>query len=698
MNLQKLLDGIIAWGFYLLFFLVPLVMTPWNYELFEYNKMMLTYGLTVVIIGAWLAKMVLQKKVLIRRTPLDLPILLFFLSQLISTVFSIDRHTSFWGYYSRFHGGFLSTTSYLLLFYALIANFNEEKIKKALRLLLSSAFLVSFYGILEHFGIDAKYWVQDVQSRVFSTLGQPNWLAAWLAILIPIPVALALPKKLAWPKNPKDLETTAYYLLFITFTLCLLFTLSRSGLAGFALSWASFWGLIFYSFRKDIKRVLRPFLITNSILFLIFVLAGTPWTPSLSDFVKKLPKKTWAAESVAIEPTPTITHEVLLGGTESLTIRKIVWKGAMDIWRAYPFFGSGVETFAYSYYQFRPAEHNLISEWDYLYNKAHNEYLNFLSTTGAIGLGTYLLLIFWIIGWNMKQFSPPAGGLNFALFSGWLSILLTNFFGFSIVPVAIPFFLFPAINIVLATKREDEERNHGKLTNLQNGSMAMIALVSLYFLYLLARFWYADTLFAKAKKWEKQGDALLSLNSAQKAANLNKKEPIYHDTLSYSAATLAEAAFIQKNKELTVSYTNLALTESNLALAISPRNLNFWKTRVKIFYKLASIDQKYLEQALMTLNEATRIAPTDAKIFYNLGLVYYQLGQTDKAIEVLEKTIVMKKNYQDARFALGLIYEQVGNKQKALEHTDYVLTYLNSSVTEIRQLYKRLTGKEFGEK
>jgi O-antigen ligase len=62
-----------------------------------------------------------------------------------------------------------------------------------------------------------------------------------------------------------------------------------------------------------------------------------------------------------------------------------------------------VETFAYSYYNFRPAQHNQLSEWDYLYNKAHNEFLNFLSTTGAFGLATYLLIILWFSIFALKN-------------------------------------------------------------------------------------------------------------------------------------------------------------------------------------------------------------------------------------------------------------------------------------------------------
>ena len=71
----------------------------------------------------------------------------------------------------------------------------------------------------------------------------------------------------------------------------------------------------------------------------------------------------------------------------------MVWKGAIDIWLHNPIFGTGLETFAFAYYQYRPAAHNMTSEAQFLYNKAHNEYLNYLATTGTVGIVTYLLMI-----------------------------------------------------------------------------------------------------------------------------------------------------------------------------------------------------------------------------------------------------------------------------------------------------------------
>src|SRR5262245_1355220 len=105
MNLLSFCTRTIEYSFYALLLLVPLVFAGNTSELFEFNKMWLTFGLTIIIMLCWLTKMVLQRKIIVQRTPLDIPLLLFFLSQIISTIFSLDQHISWWGYYSRFNGG-----------------------------------------------------------------------------------------------------------------------------------------------------------------------------------------------------------------------------------------------------------------------------------------------------------------------------------------------------------------------------------------------------------------------------------------------------------------------------------------------------------------------------------------------------------------------------------------------------------------
>jgi len=656
MNWEKTCQKIIEYSFYTLFFLVPLIMTPWNFELFEYNKMMLVYFLTVVIVGAWFSKMIVSKKILLCRTPFDIPLILFLISQILSTIFSIDIHTSIWGYYSRFHGGLLSIISYLLLYYAFVSNFEKKNLNTLLKWLMTSALLVSFYGILEHFGIDAKYWVQDVQNRVFSTLGQPNWLAAWLSILIPLPLAFALSAK---SKN-KTLIIT-YSLLLITYILSLLFTKSRSGIP------TAIIGLAIFGFLFTLPKVLKikkQLLIPLVGVFLIIIFGIGFWGTKIL-FRNSLNDISYIFGFSDKADIPI--HMVYEAGSSSGDIRKVVWRGAFKIFQAYPILGSGVETFAYSYYNFRPLEHNYLSEWDFLYNKAHNEYFNFLATTGAVGLGTYLLFIGWVIFWYIRKFKVQNFTLHplpFALLSGWLTILITNFFGFSVVPVALLFFLFPAISYLLTLPDEEvkEAATPKPLIVNTNQKIALAVLIFTisYLIFNLIRFWYADKLYADGLKLDKQGYYAVALDSLKKASSINNAEPLYHDELGWCEANLAVLAITNKQQQLAVDFATNALAQSDQALKTSPKHLNFVKTRIKIFLKLAQIDPTYYQDALDSLKHAEILAPTDVKISYNLGLVYYQLGQKQEALDTLTKTMVMKPGYSEAQVALEALKKELG--------------------------------------
>ena len=415
-----------AYLFYLLFFLVPLIFSPQNSELFEYPKMMLTYGLTIMIVATWLIKMVLAKKIIYKRTFLEIPLLLYLGSHILSTVFSIDPHVSIWGYYSRFHEGLLASISYILLYFAAVSNLNKEEVKKIFYVSLASGVIVSVWGILEHFGgsiscilttgkFNDDCWIQDVRNRVFATLGQPNWMAAYLDILILI--ALSFSKKIKF--------------LSLLFFAALLFTKSRSGILGLGAGLGIF--LVFY-----LKKINKSFLVLLSLLALLVLFFGLPFAQtekySLENLFKNKSNPVGANHDSPL-PNPDLNI------SESGDIRKVVWTGAVKIWQRYPIFGSGVETFGYAYYLDRPVEHNLLSEWDFLYNKAHNEYLNILATTGTVGIIAYLIVIASAAKQSYK---------NPALFAAWVSILVTNFFGFSVVIIGLYFFLIPAFYEILS--------------------------------------------------------------------------------------------------------------------------------------------------------------------------------------------------------------------------------------------------------
>ena len=100
-----------------------------------------------------------------------------------------------------------------------------------------------------------------------------------------------------------------------------------------------------------------------------------------------------------------------------------------------------------------------------------------------------------------------------------------------------------------------------------------------------------------------------------------------------------------------------------------------------MFIKLATLDPKYLEDAKNVLIEATKRAPTEAKLFYNLGLLYARTHEVDTAITILKKTVIMKPNYRDARLALAYLYIDKHMNQEAKGELNYILQKIDPDDT-----------------
>ncbi|MEK7140925.1 MAG: O-antigen ligase family protein [Patescibacteria group bacterium] len=719
MNVSEWCDRVIRWGFILLFGFVTLLLTPWNYELFEYNKMMAVYALTVMIVGAWLVKSIHQGKLRITRTPLDIPIVLFFSSQLLSSLFSIDPHVSWFGYYSRFNGGMFSIISYILLYYALVSNLSSvSHWSRLLKAALATASVVALYGIAERFGIDRHLWVQDVQSRVFSTLGQPNWLAAYLVVLVPISMALGLGRmkhiNLRSPEGKKDALVFSLFLVFNSlFFSVLLFTRSRSGLLGFAVADIAFWGLVFLLSSPSFGKVatartvnrndyILPFIILHCTLFAIVFFNGTSidvvdrWV-TLNGWKSRISLRTNQVTNLPTNvatPSGQYTAPLLeTGGTESGTIRKYVWQGAINAWRSSTktyLIGTGTETFAFAFYQYRPREHNLTSEWDFLYNKAHNEYLNYLATTGIFGLGSYLLFIGVFIVWFIKQYltyhaivsrqitnkktdldpleMKVVSYVSIDVFAGWLSILVTNLFGFSIVLTQVFLFLFPAMIFVLQRSGRGQDW-HEKIFLIPNSyrvaSYAVVILVSFALLALLSAGWYADTLYAKGYRASRAGQYDVAVDNLTRASVFNPGEPLFADELGSAYAGFATIAIEEKNATAAAQFVRISLAASDRAITTSPKNVNFWKTRTKIYYTFSSFDPAFNDASITALEQAQKLSPNDPKITYNLSILYGRKGDNTKAIDLLKSTIDLKPNYRDAYYALWVFYIEVRKPELA---------------------------------
>ncbi len=716
-----MIDKIIQFFFGILFFATPLIMSKSTSELFEFNKMIFIYGSTVVIAFLWFYKMVINKKIILKKTPLDIPIIIFFASQVVSTLFSIDRHVSVFGYYGRFNGGLLSITCYILLYYAFVSNKND--VEKILRSILASSLMVILWAIPGHYGHDltcllftGKFnntcWDNSTlafrpELRAFSTLGQPNWLGAYLAVAFFIGMYFLI-------KNRSDLKylilNTSY--LFLNFSM-LLFTRSRSAILSVFVGLILFFGYYLLFIKLSLKKILIILFVITVVPILFFKTGEDKIDRFLKFPITKFQETNKAP--ITNNQSPITLSNV----TESFDIRTIVWEGAWNLAKRYPFFGTGVETFAYSYNFVRPVAHNLTSEWDYVYNKAHNEYFNYLATTGFLGFGSYLIFITVFTVYILKKFEYQRSKikttdqkskelknsktlnldlsfeiLTLSLFCGWLTILITNFFGFSTTTTQLFFYLIPAM-IFSNTIINEDVTLLDKLKGYQLLIIFGVAAYAVYILFSLGVYYSADVNYSYGLKYIKVNDQQKAAGFFERALKL-RNEPVYMDRFSSSLAYLSALASVQKETEIAKEIANLSDSYNRKLIQSYPNNIFYWKTRAKNMYYFFQITGKEneLEQGISALKNAQKLSPTDPKIPYSLALynsVLFDLSKNKQekqtllklSIDEINKVIKLKPNYREGYLFKGQLLKKYGFATEAKKIFEYMLKNFDAKDPEV---------------
>ena len=231
---------------------------------------------------------------------------------------------------------------------------------------------------------------------------------------------------------------------------------------------------------------------------------------------------------------------------------------------------------------------------------------------------------------------------------------------------------------------------------------AIITLVLIACWLLVGLFSYrqADIAYALGANLDKTGNYQEAYPQLVKAFQAKPHEPVYGDELSINLGAISAALYSQKDATSSAQFAKNAVGISNQVVTEHPNNVVYWKNRVRLFYTLSTTDPtnqgQYLQGAIDAINKAKELAPTDAKIAYNQGILYGQTGELEKATTILLETIKLKPNYRDAYVALGLFYHQqaidkdgkVTNtdlQRKAIETYEYILKNISSNDKEVKK-------------
>lgn len=253
----------------LLIFILPFIVMPQVFNPYEYPKFIF-FVVGVEILALYFVWTQLKKnKLRIPKIGIDVILVVGFgIVTLISDVLGVDPKISLLGSNIR-HQGFLTLLSGIILFLLVRFSFDTKSYTFFKKAVLICALLLSFISIWQVLQINVfnNYSIPTYNNRIVGTMGNPNFLGGYLAMLLPF-VLFNVQRKL------KSILISAVVSFFILASI--FFTDSRSAFIAVAFVLL---GYLIHLFRKTIVLKITIFIV------LIFIAVGL--IQSINNFTQK---------------------------------------------------------------------------------------------------------------------------------------------------------------------------------------------------------------------------------------------------------------------------------------------------------------------------------------------------------------------------------------------------------------------------
>ncbi len=418
---KKKIDLLIEFFYLSIVFLIPLYFgfVLLSANPFEFQKMLLFKVLLLLLLFLSSLKFIFQPqfcfsffKIFGKYFIIPSVVVLFYL---LTVMWSIDPRLSFYGSLGRqmgFVGEFYFFLFFVIVFLDLI--FSENKERKINRIILTgviSSFVVSVYAIFQFFGYDFLTWEEpaSITKRAMSTLGQPNFLGAFLLLTIPLSLYL-------FNESKRVIFKIVYFLIFVLQFLAMVFSGSRGAWLGLMIASALF--LFIFYYRKN-KKVF--FLGLGAlILFLLFLIFGS-----------SVPSERFRS-----------AFNVSRG---SSSVRVSVWSASLDFIKENKM-GIGLEGQKDAIGPYYQKDWAVLSKVNVVFDRAHNLFLDLIIEVGVIGAIIWLFFYYFVFKISFQNILKGQNrSLSVAIVWALMAYLISLLFNFSVIVTHLYFWLFVSV-------------------------------------------------------------------------------------------------------------------------------------------------------------------------------------------------------------------------------------------------------------
>ncbi len=641
---SKFCDRAAKCSIYAVIFLLPVFFLPWTTDKLDFNKQALLLLLVSMAFFCWAAKVLASGRLELNTGALHIFVAILFLAGLLSTIFSVNRYGSFWGW-PQITSESLLTLLGLCVFYFLASNiFSKKDIFSLLSIFFVSGIFAEIFAVLNLFGI--------LQSN---TIGSAAGMGIFSAVMIFWGSVLLIFVKKWW----KILFGLGTILSFFT-VLLINFSLVWWTVAGGAVLF-----IIFGIARRDSFDVrwasVPVFFLAVSVLFVIL--------------------------NIQISFFPQRTNEIFLSQKESISI-------AWDALKENPVAGSGLGTFAYDFSKFKDKDFSKTPLWNAVFNSAGSKVINDLATTGAVGfLAAIALMIFSV--YSAVKFvltSRQNWIFGLGLLSAVSAQILAYFLYGSNLVLSFSYFFALALLLIFASRQKKiyEIKHSSFITLAITFVFTMAFIFGLGLLFLQGQRYLAEVNYYRGiAKWQNsQKDE--GLKYLERAVRSNPSSDLYFRQLAQAyllklqdelqkEQPADEKAKKEESDKIQALVAN-SINAGKIATDLNPKNASNWSLRGYVYQSLLGVIDDAGDWAIKSYDQALLLIPNDSYLFFQKGAVFFteaaRLGKDktseknqflEQAKDALEKAVNLSPNYSNALYYLGLVYDALGQKDKSIE-------------------------------
>ncbi|HVZ11941.1 MAG TPA: O-antigen ligase family protein [Patescibacteria group bacterium] len=673
-KLSTYVDGLI--GIILLFVagITPLLFFNQTTEFYEMPKLILLVVATILLLGLWIFSWILKGKIVITRTPLDVPLLALLVVVIASAYFSATRNSAIYGNFPRVHGSAISWVTYILLYFVTVSNLKSvTAIKNFLYVMYGSGAIVAFLSILSFFHIFLP--IDFAQAVNFTPTGSSFSTIAFLMMLMPLPL-------LSIVNQNKYMPLPAAIVLASLFGV----TIALIGSLTIYIVLAIMFIVAFFATKpSQLKKAAGVITIPVALIVLALVLAYVP-IPGLGAFQQ--------LES-------NFPKEIQLP-------LEVSWKVSASAFRDAPMLGTGPASYLFNFTSYKPLEFNQLTYWNFTFDTAYDEFLQFLGTLGVLGLVSLIALCLVAVNFGRNNLlahtrddqDPSHIILSSMSISAIVAVVLLFVHGTTLVSIVATLFVFACLMVSQRSIREH-------VTQLSMGIKASTAadkqfdllpiIVFVIFLILAVPGLIQTYKTVAADYYHRQ--ALLQANKSgnltysnlQKAEALNPYIDLYRVDMAQTNFALANAIAIRKgpskdnpngsltdqDKRTVQTLLSQAINEGRVSVALSPRSSRNWEVLASIYRNITGVAQNALAFSLDAYGRAIQMDPLNPSLRLSVGGIYYSVKNYDLAIRFFTDAANLKPDNANAYYNLAIALRDKGDLQNAKVVADQAVSLLS---------------------